>query len=44
MSDEINRRDFMKHSALSTAGACLVASGVDVARVVGASDKICGWE
>jgi predicted dehydrogenase len=38
MSDEINRRDFIKRAALSTAGAGLAVSGV--ARAVGANDKI----
>jgi predicted dehydrogenase len=40
MSDEINRRDFMKRAALSSAGAGLAVTGVGAARVVGASDKI----
>jgi predicted dehydrogenase len=40
MSKEINRRDFMKRAALSTAGAGLAASGLGSARAVGASDKV----
>lgn len=40
MSDEINRRDFMKLAAISTAGAGLAISGVGVTRAVAANDKI----
>ncbi len=40
MSDEINRRDFMKRAAFSTAGAGLAVSGVGATRVVGANEKI----
>jgi predicted dehydrogenase len=40
MSDEINRRDFMKRAAFSTAGAGLAVSGVGATWVVGANDKI----
>jgi predicted dehydrogenase len=40
MSDEINRRDFMKRAALSTASVSLAVSGVGATRVVGANEKI----
>jgi predicted dehydrogenase len=40
MRGEINRRDFMKQAALSTAGASLAASGLPGGRSVAASDKI----
>jgi len=40
MSEEINRRDFMKQAALSTASAGLAVSVVGAARAVGANDKI----
>jgi predicted dehydrogenase len=40
MSDKINRRDFMKRAALSTAGAGLAVSAVGASRVAGANERI----
>jgi predicted dehydrogenase len=40
MSNDFNRRDFMKYAALSAAGAGLGASGVGATHVLGANQKI----
>ena len=40
MSDEINRREFMKRAAFATAGAGLAVSGVGATQVMGANEKI----
>jgi len=40
MSQEINRRDFMKRAALTTAGVSLAMSGLSTRSVLGANDRI----
>jgi predicted dehydrogenase len=40
MSDDINRRDFMKRAALTTAGVSLSMAGVSTDKVLGANDRI----
>jgi predicted dehydrogenase len=40
MSDEINRRDFMKRAALTTAGVSLSMAGLNTRSVLGANDRI----
>ena len=40
MSEQINRRDFMKRAAVSTAGISLAMSGAGARNVLGANDRI----
>ncbi len=40
MSEQINRRDFIKRAAVSTAGISLAMSGAGVRNVLGANDRI----
>lgn len=40
MSEEINRRDFMKRAAVTTVGASLAMSGLSTRSVLGANDRI----
>ena len=40
MNDEINRRDFMKRAALTTAGVSLSMAGLSTRSVLGANDRI----
>ena len=40
MSDEINRRDFMKRAAITTAGVSLSMAGLSTGSVLGANDRI----
>ena len=40
MSGEINRRDFMKRAAVTTAGVSLAMSGLSTRSVLGANDRI----
>ncbi len=40
MSEEINRRDFVKRAALTTAGVSLSMAGLNTRRVLGANDRI----
>jgi predicted dehydrogenase len=40
MSDEINRRDFMKRAAITTAGVSLSMAGLSTRSVLGANDRI----
>ena len=40
MSEQINRRDFIKRAAASGAGLSLAMSGASTGRVLGANDRI----
>jgi predicted dehydrogenase len=40
MSDDINRRNFLKRAALTTAGASIAVSGLSGRSVLGANDKV----
>ncbi len=40
MTDEINRRDFMKRAAFTTAGVSLSMAGFSTGKVMGANDRI----
>jgi predicted dehydrogenase len=40
MSEEINRRDFMKRAAVTTAGISMAVSGLSTRSVLGANDRI----
>ncbi len=40
MTDEINRRDFMKRAAFATAGVSLSMAGFSTTKVMGANDRI----
>src|SRR5208337_5124547 len=40
MTDEINRRDFMKRAALTTGGVSLSMAGFSTGNVMGANDRI----
>jgi predicted dehydrogenase len=40
MTDEINRRDFMKRATLKTVGASIAVSGLSGRSVMGANDKV----
>ena len=40
MTDEINRRDFMKRAAFTTAGVSLSMAGFSTTKVLGANDRI----
>lgn len=40
MSEEINRRDFVKRAALTTAGVSLSMAGLNTRRVLGANDRV----
>ena len=40
MTDEINRRDFMKRAALTTGGVSLSMAGISTGKVMGANDRI----
>jgi predicted dehydrogenase len=40
MTDEINRRDFMKRAAITTAGVSLSMAGLSTTKVMGANDRI----
>jgi predicted dehydrogenase len=40
MSDDINRRDFMKRAALSTAAVSISMAGLSTTRVLGANDRL----
>ena len=40
MTDEINRRDFMKRAAYTTAGVSLSMAGFSTTKVLGANDRI----
>src|SRR5664279_1026200 len=40
MSDEINRRDFIKRAALTTGGVSLSMAGFSTTNVMGANDRI----
>ena len=40
MTDEINRRDFMKRAALTSAGVSLSMAGFSTTKVMGANDRI----
>src|SRR5208283_5056680 len=40
MTDEFNRRDFMKRAAFATAGVSLSMAGFSTTKVMGANDRI----
>src|SRR5208337_4270695 len=40
MTDEINRRDFMKRAAFTSAGVSLSMAGFSTGKVLGANDRI----